>query len=72
MRNTCRTDYADGEWEYGIVSVKPQLEDYELPMNPVTMMRNALPLSEGGSGKPLNRDEYAQSVAYWQKHAVVQ
>ena len=27
---------------WGIISIKPQMVDYELPMNPITMMRNAL------------------------------
>eukprot|EP00485_Elphidium_margaritaceum_P017617 CAMPEP_0202719998 /NCGR_PEP_ID=MMETSP1385-20130828/136496_1 /ASSEMBLY_ACC=CAM_ASM_000861 /TAXON_ID=933848 /ORGANISM="Elphidium margaritaceum" /LENGTH=43 /DNA_ID= /DNA_START= /DNA_END= /DNA_ORIENTATION= len=33
---------------WGIVSIKPQMIDYEIPMEPATMMRNALPLKEGG------------------------
>lgn len=38
----------NGEWAWGIVSVKPQTVDYELPMNPITVMRNALGKEEGG------------------------
>lgn len=29
--------------------------DFELPMDPITMMRNALGISEGGSGEKLDR-----------------
>lgn len=60
---------SDAPW--GIVSIKPQDFDYELPMNPITIMRNALGKKEGGSGIPLNRDEYLKSVAYWQENANV-
>lgn len=57
--------------EWGIVSIKPQQEDYETPMQPITMLRNALGKSEGGSGVPLEREKYQQSVDYWSKHVIV-
>jgi hypothetical protein len=28
-------------------------------------MRNSLGMEEGGSGVPLSREKYAQSVAFW-------
>lgn len=40
-------------------------------MNPITLMRNALGKEEGGSGVPLVRETYLESVEYWQKHAIV-
>ncbi len=46
----------------------PQV-DYELPMQPITMMRNALGVDEGGSGVPLERAAYQASVAFWAEHA---
>ena len=58
--------------EWGIVSIKPQAINYEIPMEPITMMRNALPLSEGGSGTPLNATKYKQSVQFWSQHARIQ
>ncbi|CDJ36112.1 uncharacterized protein EMH_0033680 [Eimeria mitis] len=57
--------------EWFIVAIKAQDEPFELPMNPITIMRNAL-LEEGGSGVPLNREAYARAVEYWSKHVVVQ
>lgn len=51
----------DGEKEeapWGIVSIKAQDVDYELPMTPITAMRNALGKEEGGSGIPLDREEW--------------
>jgi hypothetical protein len=61
--------HADAPW--GIVSIKAQDVDHELPMNPITLMRNALGKEEGGSGVPLDRDAYLASVAYWKEHAIV-
>jgi hypothetical protein len=54
---------------WGIISIKPQDSFDEIPMEPITMMRNALPLSEGGSGTPLTREKYMESVAFWKEHA---
>ena len=57
---------------WGIISVKPQMIDYEIPMEPSTMMRNALPLSEGGSGVGLKHSEYKKTVEFWRHHARIQ
>lgn len=56
---------------YGVVSIKAQDVDRELPMQPITMMRNALGREEGGSGVPLDPQAYLRAVSYWQDHAVV-
>lgn len=58
--------------EWGIISIKAQAEAYETPMNPITMMRNALGKAEGGSGVPLNREEYEKATTYWSEHAMIQ
>ena len=55
----------------GNVSIKAQDVDYELPMNPITVMRNSLGKEHGGSGVPLDRDAYMESVSYWKDHVVV-
>jgi len=62
-------DIGDAGW--GIVSINGGLMDREDPMNPTTMLRNALGISEGGSGVELDRDEYTRSVEFWSKHASV-
>lgn len=59
----------DAPW--GIISVKAQDEDYETPMQPITVMRNALGVEEGGSGVSLNREAYTASVEYWRTHAPI-
>eukprot|EP00793_Prasinoderma_coloniale_P000481 PRCOL_00005466-RA len=56
---------------WGIISVKSQDEPYETPMEPITMMRNALGKEEGGSGVPLEREKYRASVDYWRERAPV-
>lgn len=60
-----------GEADYGIVAILGQMHWEEQPMPPITMMRNALGVAEGGSGVPLNREAYNRSVKFWDKHAVV-
>ena len=59
----------DAPW--GIISVKSQHTDHELPMNPITMMRNALGREHGGSGVPLLAEEYAKSVEFWSQYATI-
>jgi hypothetical protein len=58
-------------YDWGIISVKPQNFEYELPMNPITMMRNALGKEEGGSGVPLEREKYDKSVWFWRKYSLI-
>ncbi|KAJ0397788.1 hypothetical protein P43SY_006490 [Pythium insidiosum] len=64
-------DEAHKDAPWGIISIKAQDVDHELPMNPITLMRNALGKEEGGSGVPLDREAYLQSVEYWRNHAIV-
>ncbi|GFR41582.1 hypothetical protein Agub_g2303, partial [Astrephomene gubernaculifera] len=59
----------DAPW--GIISVKAQDEPFETPMQPITMMRNALGREEGGSGVALVREKYEAAVAYWEEHATI-
>lgn len=56
---------------WGIISIKAQDEDYETPMQPITMMRNALGKDQGGSGVALDRDKYEASVRYWSTRAPI-
>lgn len=57
------------EADFGIVGCMYTAEPEEIPMAPITMMRNALGVEEGGSGVPLDRKAYLRSVAYWDAHA---
>ena len=62
----------DIEYDYGIVSIKPQDVDFECPMQPITMLRNALGKDQGGSGVPLDETKYRASVAFWEKNSIIQ
>lgn len=56
---------------YGIVAILGQMEADEEPMKPATMIRNALGVEEGGSGVPIDREKYLESVEFWKTHATV-
>jgi hypothetical protein len=57
----------DADW--GVVGCLYTMTPEEIPMAPITMMRNALGVEEGGSGVPLDRAAYQRSVEFWQQHA---
>lgn len=57
----------DGEW--GVVGCLYTAEPEEIPMAPITMMRNALGVDEGGSGVPIDRDAYRRAVEFWDNNA---
>ena len=57
----------DADW--GVVGCLYTMTPEELPMAPITMLRNALGVEEGGSGVPLDREAYRRSVAFWSTHA---
>lgn len=57
------------EADYGIVGCLATASPEEIPMAPITMLRNALGVAEGGSGVPLDRDAYQRSVQFWEHNA---
>lgn len=57
----------DADW--GVVGCMYTMEPEETPMAPITMMRNALGVEEGGSGVPIDREAYRRSVEFWRRHA---
>ncbi len=57
------------EADWGVVGCMYTAAPEETPMAPITMMRNALGVEEGGSGVPLDREAYARSVQFWRAHA---
>ena len=61
--------YADDDW--GIVAILGQSHPNEEPMKPETMIRNALGIEEGGSGVPLDKEKYLESVEFWSKNITV-
>ena len=57
----------EGDW--GVVGCLYTAEPAEIPMAPITMMRNALGTAEGGSGVPLDAAAYRRSVEFWSANA---
>ncbi|PKM16131.1 MAG: DUF3228 domain-containing protein [Gammaproteobacteria bacterium HGW-Gammaproteobacteria-2] len=55
--------------DWGVVGCMYTAEPEEMPMAPITMMRNALGVAEGGSGVAVDRAAYQRSVAFWDSHA---
>lgn len=61
-----------GDWEWGLISIKAQTIDEETPMQPITMMRNALGREYGGSSVAIDPAAYAKSAEYWEKYVSIQ
>ena len=57
----------DADW--GVVGCLYTATPEEIPMAPITMMRNALGVDEGGSGVPIDRAAYRRAVAFWENNA---
>ena len=57
------------EADWGVVGCLYSAEPEEIPMAPITLLRNALGVDEGGSGVPLDREAYRRSVEFWRTHA---
>lgn len=57
------------EADWGVVGCLYTSEPEEIPMLPITMLRNALGVAEGGSGVPLDRNACRRSAAFWDAHA---
>ena len=61
----------DTDAPWGIMRVKAQDVEKELPMLPTTLIRNALGKEFGGSGVALDVERYKESVAFWMDHAAI-
>lgn len=59
------------ECDYGIVTILTSEQYTPDPMLPITMMRNALGIDEGGNGVKLNKDEYNYSVNFWKEFILI-
>lgn len=55
--------------DWGVVGCMYTAEPEETPMTPITMLRNALGVAEGGSGVALDRAAYRRSVEFWRGNA---
>lgn len=55
--------------DWGVVGCMYTATPEETPMAPITMMRNALGIEEGGSGVALDPAAYRRSVEFWSANA---
>ena len=68
LENNENTTNAD--WELISINAIPKGEK-KMPIGPVTMMRNQLDL-EGGTKAEYSSEDWANSVRFWQKYAVIE
>lgn len=57
----------DGDWE--LIAFMAVPKDIDMPMGPITMMRNQLE-KEGGTRGSYSSEEWAKSVDFWQQYAI--
>ena len=62
-------DPVNADW--AIVSIGTSSTMEVEPMRPITAMRNALGVEEGGSGVPIDREAYLKSAAYWNENIMI-
>jgi hypothetical protein len=60
----------EADWELVSINAVPEGIE-ELPMKPVTMMRNQLQL-KGGTAAQYSSDKWAESVRFWQQYAPIE
>lgn len=56
--------------DFEIVSINASPNELEVPMDPVTMMRNYL-VRPGGTKGDFSAQEFAESILFWSQHALV-
>ena len=57
--------------DWGVVAVNASMSLEVEPMKPITAMRNALGVKEGGSGVAIDKKRYKESVNYWSKYVLL-
>ena len=62
-------DPVDTDW--AIVSIGAAVTIEVEPMRPITALRNALGVEEGGSGVAIDREAYRESAAFWSEHVMI-
>ncbi|TXG80176.1 MAG: DUF3228 family protein [Spirochaetes bacterium] len=57
--------------EWGIVAILGTSQPNPDPMPPITIMRNALGVEEGGNGAKLDHSLYNESVEFWKNNILI-
>jgi hypothetical protein len=66
-----KSEFDGTDYQWGVVAILAQTNKTEDPMSPMTMLRNAMGTAEGGSGFPIDRGKYKESVDFWEKNAII-
>lgn len=64
-------EFKDVDCDYGVVAILAQETEDADPIKPITMMRNHLGKSFGGSGVEITEEDYLKSVEFWKNNATV-
>ncbi len=63
--------YLNDDVDYGLICVLGTELPEADPYVPITMMRNALGIEEGGNGVKLNKEQYLKSVEFWRNNILI-
>lgn len=61
-----------GDWKWGLIAIKARESDTEIPMQPITAMRNGLGVEYGGSSKPIDPVKYRHAAEFWDQYISIQ
>ena len=71
IENGMASEFIEFEGEWGIVSIQGVMFPNADPIPPSTIIRNKLGVNFGGSGAEINKDEYEDSVRFWEANALI-
>lgn len=57
--------------EWGVVAILGTTQPNPDPMPPITIMRNALGIEEGGNGVTIDKTLYNESVEFWKNNVLI-
>ena len=71
IENGMASEFIAFEEEWGIVSIQGTMFPGADPIPPSTIIRNKLGVNFGGSGAEINKDEYEDSIRFWEANALI-
>jgi hypothetical protein len=63
--------YLNDITDYGVVAIQATMEPNADPLPPITSIRNALGMEEGGNGEKLDKELYKKSIEFWDKYLLM-
>lgn len=71
FENGMISEFVPFEGEWGIVSIQGTMLPKADPIPPSTIIRNSLGVNFGGSGVEINKEDYEDSVRFWDINALI-